>query len=358
MGSSQSVGHLHLHLETRNVQAGAELPGVIHLKLNAPVQARALCLKFTGKEHCQWTETRTERDAQGNNRTVTDTHKGHCHVLHQKFPIFIFTQGYLDAGEYSFPFLFRVPANIPGSFHLEHGQVKASIKYSLIAMVEGSSMKIEKSKMDVHISQLMTDPIYSVVNDVHAHITTWCCCDQGDVQIKAYFSKNAYVPGEIAEFVAEVNNTNSKLDVGGIRGTLYRTLRLKSDGGRTHTSKDTVSRNEVRQRVPTGQALLGEQSLRMTLPISDSRGELQHSTSVRGKHIECMYSIVVHASMEGSCMCCGQTPEVERFMVLYPPQLPIIQPVMVPPGWAPQQMPMMQFEVGQNYEYAPSAPPA
>ena len=356
MGGTQTVGHLHLQLETRNVQAGTDLPGVIHLKLNESVQARFLCLKFKGKEHCQWTVSRTENDAQGNSRTVHDTHRGHCHVVRQKFPIFVFTGGFLQAGDYSFPFNFRLPPAIPGSFHLEHGSLKAHIRYNLIAMIDGSPLKIEKSKLHIHVSQQMTDPIYSVANDVQARITTWCCCDQGEVNLKAYFAKNAYVPGETAEFVAEINNTASKLDVGGIRGTLYRTLRLRSDGGLTHMTKDTVSRSEARQRIPSGQALLGEQSLRMTLPITDATGELQHSTSVRGRFIECIYSIVVHASMEGSCMCCGQTPEVERFMVLYPPQLPVIQPPMVPVGWAPQQMPMMQFEVGQGYEYAPSAP--
>jgi hypothetical protein len=277
-------------------------------------------------------------------------------VCSQKFPIFAFNQGFLQAGDYSFPFNFRLPVDIPGSFHLQQGEVEAKICYNLIALIEGSRMRIEQSMMSVHVAQLMTDPIYSVAEDVHAHITTWCCCDQGEVILKAYFAKNAYVPGETAEFVVEINNTNSKLDVGGISGVLVRTLRLRGDGGRTNVSGGSVSSSVVNQRVPSGQALLGEQSLRMTLPIADRCGELQHTTTVRGRCIECVYSIVVHASVVGSCMCCGETPTVSRYMVLYPPQLPIIPPPMVPVDWAPQLMPMMQFEAGQNYYSAPSAP--
>ena len=355
MGGSHTVGYLHLQLETRNVQAGTDLPGIIHLKLDQPIQAQYLMLKFKGKEHCQWEESHTERDREGNSRTVIETHRGSAHLVGQKFPIFAFTNGFLDAGGYSFPFTFRLPATLPGSFDLSQGSTKARIRYTLTAYIPAYEAKIEKSKTHMHVSQLMTDPIYSVAQDVDARITTWCCSDKGNVHLKAYFNKNAYAPGETAEFVAEINNEHSKLDVAGIRGVLYRTLRLRSNGGRTHMTKITVSQADTRQRVPSGQSLLGAQSVRMLLPINDRTGELQLTTSVKSTLIDCAYSILVHADMDGSCMCCGQTPEVERYMVIYPIQLPILQPPMIPQGWQPQVMETRQFGQGE-YEYQPSAP--
>jgi hypothetical protein len=278
-------------------------------------------------------------------------------VVRQKFPIFSFAGGFVQEGQFSFPFQFRLPANIPGSFDVEDGSTKARIHYSLVALLEGQSAHIEKSKMPINISQIMTDPIYSVANDTTARVSTWCCSNKGSIQIKAYFNKNAYVPGEVAEFMAEVNNSQSQLDVLRLRGTLYRTLRLRSDSGQIHVSKQSVVARQCVQRIPSGSALLGEQCIRMQLPIEDPRGQLQHATSVRGNLIECVYSINVYADMDGSCMCCGQTPEVERYMVIYPLQLPVIQPPMVPVNWEPQVMQTMQFNLGQNYEYQPSAPP-
>ena len=348
MGLGHSAGHVYLHLLSRTAQAGSELSGVIYLKLNETVEASALCLKFNGTEQCQWPETRTESNLQGEMKTVTEIYKGENRIAHWKFPIFIFTEGLIEAGDYSFPFQFHVPSNIPGTFHLERGKKKASINYNLIALIEGASRKIEKSVMQVQIAQALTTPIHAVVSDVQAHITTWCFFKQGEVHLKANFSKNAYAPGEIAEIIVEVDNTNSRIAVSGIQGTLYRMLRLKSNTERTHASKDSINHTEIFQRVPSGES----QSIRMNLSIPNSRGELRYLTSVRGKHIECMYSIVVHASMEGWCMCCGGTPEVEQVVVLYPPQLPGIQPPQAPSDWSPQLMPEKEVTVGEYYAYA------
>ena len=356
MGSSHSqvayAGHFHLHLENRNVQAGEELPGIIHLKLNQTVQATALCLLFSGNEYCEWKQSRQEADAQGNITRVTRTYTGRSPVVHQKFPVYLCPNGILDAGDYSFPFVFQVPENIQGSFELDSGSSEASIKYTLTAMAEASSMQIEQSTILLNISQLMTDTIYSIADDVSTPITS-CCRYKGYVQFKTYFAKNAYSVGEIAECIVEVNNGNCKLDVGGVRGVLSRTVRMRSNEGATHVNSTIISSTVVSQRVPSGQALLGEQSIRMRLPVFNEKANLQHTTSVKGKLIECVYSIVVSVWMKGSSMCRGLPPTLQRHLVVYPPQLPVIQPPMMPSDWAPQQMPAVQIEVSPDDEYSP-----
>jgi hypothetical protein len=341
MGVQLSAGHLHIHLDTRNFQAGEQLLGTVHLKLFQGVQARALCLLFDGKEHAGW-------------ETEGGSHKGGSHFVRQKFPIFIFTEGYLPPGDYSFPFSFVLPPSLPGSFHLYEENLEAYIRYTLTAFIEGSSGYVELSEVHLHISQLMTDPIYSLTGSSSSRLVS-CCRDKGTVQIQISFSKSAYVPGERAEFIAEINNSQSGLDVAGFKVRLFRKLRLRSHGGHVHMRQEQVCFWDITQRVPRGEALLGEQSRHQILDIPDIMGGIEHSTTVHSEYVECVYSILVHLSMAGGC--CVSTPEVERPIVIYPRQLPPHLPPMVPQGWAPRLMPMAQFSMGQNYDYIPSPLP-
>lgn len=343
MGAGLSAGHLHIHLDTRNFQAGDQLFGTVHLKLYQGVQARALCLLFDGKEHTEW---RTEGGGE---------HKGGNHFVRQKFPIFIFSQGYLPPGDYSFPFAFVLPASLPGSFHLYEETLEAYIRYTLDALVEGSSARIEWSEVVLHVSQLMTDPIYSLSGSASTRLVS-CCRDKGVVQIQIAFSKSAYVPGERAELIAEVNNSQSVMDVAGFKVRLIRKLRLRSHGGHVLLRQEEVCMWDLPLRVPRGDALLGEQSRHQVIDIPDIMGGIEHSTTVHSEYLECVYSILVHLSMAGMCSC-APTPEVQRPIVIYPRQLPPHLPPMMPQGWAPQVMPMAQFSVGQNYDYIASPLP-
>ena len=334
-----SAGHLHIHLDTRNFQAGDQLIGTVYLKLIQGVQARALCLLFDGKENIEW---------EGEN----GKHKGGSHFIRQKFPIFIFSQGYLPPGDYSFPFAFVLPATLPGSFFLYETFLEAEIRYTLDALIEGSSARIEWSEVILHVSQLMTNPIYSLSGSASTRLAS-CCRDKGVVQIQIAFSKSAYVPGERAELIAEVNNSQSALDVAGFKVKLIRKVRLRSHGGHIHVRQTEVCNWDILQRVPRGEALLGEQSRHEILYIPDIMGGIEHSTTVHSEYLECVYSITVHLKMAGVCQCVP-TPEVQRPIVIYPRQLPPHLPPMTPQGWTPQVMPMAQFSVGQNYDYIPS----
>jgi hypothetical protein len=97
------------------------------------------------------------------------------------------------------------------------------------------------------------------------------------------------------------------------------------------------------ERIPS--ALTKEKCIQMQLPIQTTAENIQ--PSVKGQLIQCAYSINLYADMDGLMMCCGETPQIERFMTIYPSQLPCIQPSEVPPDWHPQVMKMVQMIVEQ-----------
>ena len=112
------------------------------------------------------------------------------------------------------------------------------------------------------------------------------------------------------------------------------------------------------QRVGKGDTATGSSALRLAMTVQDSRGSVQNTTSLRGRHIECMFTLTVKAEMDGNCMCCAHSPVISREVTIYPVQLLGAEIPQAPAGWNPTVMPMTQFTAALEYEYNPTAPPA
>ena len=340
MGATiQSAGHFHIHLEIRNFQAGESIPGVIHLKLKETIQANTLNLLFDGTEYVKY---RFEFTGMMQSET--------SHVINQRFPVFMLSEGKLSPGDYSFPFVFTLPKDIPGSFRLKEGHTEACIAYTVSAMVEGTTAFIDSAQVEVHISQLMSDPIYSL-SDTTLTSLRLCGFNLGHLGLKIAFSKSAYVPGETVHLVLDINNSQSRLDVQGFVVGLYRLVKLRSENG-FFERKEGVEFWNVPLRIPKGEALLGEQSRHenLVLPVSS----IDTSTSVHSTHIDCIYSLRIHIKMNAGWLCSVDSPEIEQAIVIYPTQLPQVVPPEVPQDWQPKEMPGVQFAADQVYNYTPS----
>ena len=60
--------------------------------------------------------------------------------------------------------------------------------------------------------------------------TTWCCVGQGQSNLKCYFEKTTYTPGETARLKAEIDNSGCNLNITDLTCYLIKTLHLKADG--------------------------------------------------------------------------------------------------------------------------------
>ena len=72
--------------------------------------------------------------------------------------------------------------------------------------------------------------------------------------------------------------------------------------------------------------------------VQDYGGSLQNATTLRGRVIECMYTVKVRAEMDNYCMCCGQAPTITREVTVYPVQLPVEEMAHAPVDWSPTVM--------------------
>lgn len=359
MGNSKGTasGYLAVQLESRNIQAGGEITGVIHFHVKNPMRVESLGLKFSGKETCSWSVSSTSTSSDGSSTTTTSYFEGKSYIVKQLFPLFVFQDSQVAAGDYSFPFQLNTPETLPGSFHYEFNGDKADIKYSLSGYLASSSAKVEKSKAEVGVTRRMTESIVSLQESVSAQVSTLCCLRQGAVSLNVKISKSAYVAGEACNLIVEVDNSRSSLDVRGVHATVFRTVRLRSNEGVPLVMKVPVNEGTAHRRVPAKQVFSGHSAIHLSLAVQDSKGSVQNTNTVRGKNIECIYTVAVKAVMDGCCMCCGQTPQITREITVYPMQLPVLEMPQAPVGWNPTVMPLVQFKALPEQAGKPSAPP-
>lgn len=357
MGGSES-GYLALQVDSPTIQAGNDITGTIHFHVQTLTSAEFLILKLSGKEHAYW-EERTHTTHGGHRRTHTHSYTGHSSVFKQEYPLFSFQNAQVAPGDYSFPFRLGTPVSLPGTFEYHGGldSAMAYIRYRLTAYVRPSNRHVRKAKLGISITSRLNQAIASSQDLVAAEISTWCCRKKGRVQFGVNINKTAYVPGEHAFVHVDVDNSQSMLDAKGVQATLYRMIRLRSNGMHRHLIKQVVNRGYTPTLVPAGQTATGTNGLQAALPVQDSSGTIQNTTTVRARHVECIYALDVQAEMDGNCMCCGQKPKVSREVTIYPLQQVAVELPTVPMGWSPAVMPVVQFAAPLEYQYEPSAPP-
>lgn len=364
MGNGEVSGTLHIEVESRNIHAGDVLTGMIYLYVEKPVPASELVLYFKGKEKTRWSVRVKERNPlTGNQHYVTYTRTGHHNITKVRFPVFIFTGGMLQPGQYSFPFAIRTPSGVPNSFSFKPTSgffdsegASAVISYRLVAKVEGEQANIKKSSSKINITRPVTQIPAAMSGTTNARLSTWCCLSKGAVKVSVDFDKNMFIPGETATITIDVNNEDSQLAGSGLIATLTRVIRLRDDSDRAHTITTQVNKVTLGEAIAPGKSQMAvtKKTLQLTIPKDEMT---ENAGSVDGKIIDCEYFLAGEVDMDGCCMCCGDAPKVSKVMTVYPSAmgaLPVPQP---PPNWNPQVMERQEFVVEYSGP-APSAPPA
>lgn len=328
---------LLVHVESRNVQGGEVLEGVIYLHVSQATPAQELVLYFKGREKTKWSVSERERDMLTDTyEYVTYNYSGHRDVLVQRFPVYQFVDCTVQPGHYSFPFSVCTPTGLPNSFRykpnysvgIDSGPLAASISYKLIAKLEGKTS--EKYALRLNLTQVNKETPVPMSGQTRANISTWCCFAKGTVSVAADFDRNSYVPGDTATVAIDVNNAESQLAATGLTATLTRVIRMRDDSGRQHIITNKVSQVALRETIAAGQspALASKRSLQLPIPKDET---MEGAGTVTSGLVDCEYFLAGEVDMEGECMCCGDSPKVAKAMTIHPAGLEKAQrPEVVP----------------------------
>ena len=111
-------GNVYLQTDKPYFVAGEQITGNIYLNLSMGFPAASLEIEVKGKEKCKWVTRENKKvNDGGNERTefVDVWHKNETKVITYKVPVYYFPGGMAPAGQYTFPFSFALPSNIPAS---------------------------------------------------------------------------------------------------------------------------------------------------------------------------------------------------------------------------------------------------
>ncbi|OMJ78471.1 hypothetical protein SteCoe_21713 [Stentor coeruleus] len=354
MGGKHSHGSIVIQLESQYSRGNEEITGIIHISLKKPMPPSTLYLVFKGKEETHWIESQTESwtDSDGNtqSRTVTDYYDGKHHICNYSQAIYIWNKG-LYPGGYSIPFSFFIPSGLIGSFYYENLGTIGFIEYKMHGKLKSANgdKVTGKSPIQIILESHFVNTGLSV-NKV-ALMKTWCCAKKGACRINAAFPQDSYNPSQIATVIVEVDNTLSLLNVKSISCKLIYSIRLICSTGRANFSKKCIIEEYVPRYIEAGQSLINNSAIEIKLNLLQHSDLLQRMYTTRSHLIECIYTLVIEASMEGSCICCGDKPCVESAMNIVPNVIQI-QPSVpdAPQNWNPQVYQSAHVKYDSVYE--------
>jgi hypothetical protein len=113
---------------------------------------------------------------------------------------------------------------MPASFNYEFNEFDthcyADTSYTMVASLDFSNFGFGavSNQQTFVVNQAIKGDGTTRAAEINKKVVNCCCCNQGDVKIKAYFERSDYMSGENACIIAEVNNANCKSDIEAVEG--------------------------------------------------------------------------------------------------------------------------------------------
>jgi len=356
-------GRLSVMPQKQYYVSGEKVVGVIQAQINQPIPARAIVLHVVGHEKVEWSmqesrqvlerEATTDRPAEYRTENFVKRFRGKHQFFNQRLELYRIN-GALQPGNYTFPFEYQLPDGIPGSFYErrekhffvdkfededEHGndfydsddefafpgrgyvrpEYSALIMYKLKVTIDvnGFFSRDLHCKVPLVIHEKLNADVQPAFGKTEGTVCLCCCVPRGKVFLEAHFDKNAYVPGETAQIVANIKNESTSNLKMAVKLMRFLTLKTNGWGGRQSTWTDTVCQQHYDPVAPK------TDSPQRVMPLQLQGQHVVPSTN--GNLISCTFRYDVECQIDWA-------PDIELHMpvTIYAPQ--------PPPQWAPQPL--------------------
>lgn len=336
---------VQIELFAASVAAGEPLQGVVHLHVPQSLPLAGLLLKLTGKEITQLPHNLTQSGAN---------FQGKHYFLKQEFPLVKFEGTLVPVGHESYPFSIRTPANMSASVSLRRDGVKAEVQYTLTVKGIGGSIKAKSA-----FSVVREPSITASARDMperRAVIRSWCCISRGEVSLSGSLDKDVYISGEEIKAEIRVNNKNCALGVAGLKATIHRTLSVSTPDGLSHSEEDVLNDSFTACSVPGGKdSLLSVQQITVSVPTVEKEGTTFVAQSVRGRLIDCSYTLEIEAVMQGCFSLGGQRAKLFHRLLICKAAATSQSCKVKPNDWTSRVAPLVAFDCGENYDVLPKS---
>jgi hypothetical protein len=240
----------------------------------------------------------------------------------------------VEAGDYSFPFVFILPSALPGSLALRQSGILAEISYKILASFQGLDVSDEVSLLVVKPSAEALKPDFQTVTRPVRYIS---CFNRGVVSMSVRFIDRQIELGSFARIMIEVDNKQSASSITHINCTLWRKLSITSNTGERYEVRDLISSSRI-AGIPRRGNLICAKEIELRISPSDDVSRLL--SSAEGQMITCSYYLEVSAAFES--WLCMNTPSISLMSAVNlhskQPQTRVMPEL--PEVWNPQIMPV------------------
>lgn len=168
-------------------------------------------------------------ESDGNNGTRSVTHYAYSKrdIIRAVVPLTLTpnSSNTMNAGSYSIPFRYKIPEDLPSSFHHASHGGHCSIRYKLKLQFKGNDSK--ELALQIVSKPYNGPPLPHLVQPVTSPVVLCCCVPKGSITVAANVSNTRIAPGrQVVVDLGAKNESSSRVDV--ISATIYQRIHWKS----------------------------------------------------------------------------------------------------------------------------------
>ena len=232
----EEYGDIFLDINKETFYPGEKISGNVYLYLKKSYPGNQLMIRLKGKEFVYFAEVK-DRLIAGDKGYASYTHRQHKETTLQfSIPLFSWgNSGVIPPGQYTFPYSFSLPINIPGSFFQKRWCLLGEIAYYIEAVLDpplksiinkkGKGIKLNY-KCKINIVQPKKNGNEYIKLEAKVNMFCLGCVPKGQSKIHIAFGKDTYLPGEIARAQLEIDNRNANYKCTKLTFVLRQTLTL------------------------------------------------------------------------------------------------------------------------------------
>jgi hypothetical protein len=240
MGGSQTVNHqgdesqavIRVSLDSYEVGTGDDLHGTVGLLVKERLDLDTVHLEFYGETYVEWWVTHSTGKT-----SVTRTKISACEpTVEIKALLFVWPDGVINPGQYSLPFIVKVPDGLPSSLNWVHNDWKASITYTVSVYLTDAI----RDSTEVALHQRLGLPQHELTVKRSSEVRVWCA-SKGQATNSAEISRPAYFVGEAIDLILKYDFSECKAGAHAYKIELKYKIRLFNGGHSRESHTGTLS---------------------------------------------------------------------------------------------------------------------
>ncbi|KDO28329.1 hypothetical protein SPRG_06568 [Saprolegnia parasitica CBS 223.65] len=278
---STSKGSLTLAVENPYYMAGDVIVGALCVVLAEPLQCTEIAILIVGEENVEWRNLQQDTDHRA--------YYNEYNKFFQRRLVLDNSTHELSPGQYTFPFQYPLPSNLPGSYDNGSHGATATIAYSLQGIVStaGAFARDLKHTYAVRVYRPFVGPIGPAMAETTKTVRTLGLFRKGTCHVRVVVHNNASFLGDSVMIETSVTNTSASTPIKYVSCKLVRSVTLRACG-REHVDCEVFSNTKM-----SGVNASDQASFVQTIRLASS--SLWPTTE--GDHLSCRYFIELKCSL-------------------------------------------------------------